>query len=624
MKKLRFFLVISIILAGIVSCVPSVEPADSASHPEEDMYYTFGVGGTMNDSMARLYKSLGVTSIESYVTWETCEREGEGQWDWSEWDKTVKVLKDNDLKWVPFLILAPAYSTPDWFRASEDHIPCRCLEHGIDSKIESLWNPNLPGRIDRFIDEFSKRYKETGVIESVLLGIQGDFGEAIYSVWGGGWTFNVPGEYHNHAGYWCDDPYALEAYQKFILKRYKEISKLNTLWGTEFMDFNTVDFPGRKDELKAFEEKVGTGDPHARRQWIDFIDWYRGDMTDLADYWIATTREYFPNTPIYLCTGGDAVPQHGSNFAEQSRVAAKYGAGVRITNEGSDYANNFSLTRWVASSGKHYGAYYGFEPAGREDEKGIVARIYNATASGANQLHDYEGNVTSTKERTNAQQKHLKYLSHVAEPIVPVALWYPNVYLTLNWQAKESADAVSLNSVYINMAAEFRDYTDFDYIDESMLRTGALSLNKILVIVEGKVMEASDAKLIADWAKNGGHVIVMDVPGFESVEGTPETEEILFGRIGAEDHRIGKGRIVRVGGWDGLSATLRKTMSDLGLPACDLVKDDVFATQIGKDNWLILNTTDKESTINFVLPDGTYSTPVKQGTITEIDLNKVQ
>ena len=64
------------------------------------------------------------------------------------------MLKDNDLKWVPFLILGPAYSTPDWFSAGKDHYPCRCLEHGFDNQVESRWNPNLPKWIDRFIAEF--------------------------------------------------------------------------------------------------------------------------------------------------------------------------------------------------------------------------------------------------------------------------------------------------------------------------------------------------------------------------------------------------------------------------------------------------------------------------------------
>jgi len=48
-----------------------------------------------------------------------------------------------------------------------------------------------------------------------------------------------------------------------------------------------------------------------------------------------TAREFFPNTKIYLCTGGDGHPTHGSDFTHQARIAAKHRAGIRITNEGS-------------------------------------------------------------------------------------------------------------------------------------------------------------------------------------------------------------------------------------------------------------------------------------------------
>ncbi len=559
----------------------------------KDMYYTFG--GEVDDTTAKLYKSLGVTSIESYVTWETCERAGEGQWDWTAWDQTVKALQDNGLKWVPFLILSPAYSTPDWFRAGKQHFPCRCLEHGIDSKIESLWNPHLPKWIDRFIGEFARRYRSTGVVESVLLGIQGDFGEAIYSVSGGGWTFNVPGEYHNHAGYWCDDPYARVDFRAYVEKRYKTAMAVNKAWGTDYESFGDVDFPGYGDGLAKFEAEVPKGDPQVQRRWLDFIDWYRASMTDWSDWWMATTRKHFPQTPIYLCTGGDAEPHHGSNFAEQCRVAANHDAGVRITNEASDYTANFAITRWVAAAGKHYGAYYGFEPAGAEDEKGIVARIYNATASGANQLHDYTPNVTSTKPRMDAQQAHLKYLFNVKKPLVPVALWYPNVDLTLRWGG------------FIEKAAELRDYTDFDYVDETMLRTGALGKYKVLVVVQGAVMETSDARLIAKWIQKGGRVIVMNVPKFESVEGMPEPEQLLAGAV-------------RVKGWDGLSAQLGKDLAALGLPVYDLKKNGVFGTQIGPKRFLFLNTTDTETGVTIEIKGVTHEAITKPGTITDVKL----
>jgi len=581
----------------------------------EGMFYTFG--NDADEVTAPLYRSLGVTSIESYVTWESCERDGEGKWDWSHWDKQVKILKDNDLKWVPFIILGPAYSTPNWFRASKDHVPCRCLEHEIDSKIESRWNPNLPRYIERFISEFAKRYGKTGVIESVLLGIQGDYGEAIYSVTGGGWTFNIPGEYHNHPGYWCADEYALASFRRYAEAKYGSADAINKAWGTSFASPATVDFPGRKEGLAAFEARLAgklggdstsplnLPDGQARRRWLDFIEWYRAEMTDWSEWWIKTTRKYFPTTPIYLCTGGDAEPHHGSNFAEQCRVAAKHDAGVRITNEASDYATNFVITRWVASAGKHYGAYFGFEPAGAEDEKGIVARIYNATASGANQLHDYNPNVVSSQSRIDAQRAHIKWLFHVPKPVVPVALWYPNVDMTLHWGG------------YFHKAGMLRDLVDYDYVDETMLRSGALAAHKVLVILHGTVMEKGDADLIAKWIAEGGRAIVMGVEKFESVEGTLEPETLLFADT-PSGRSLGKGKIVRVRNEDELASRLSTDLRELGLNVCEPRRDGIYCTEIEPGRFLFLNTGPGAAKVKIECGPKTLEPRIEGGTISEI------
>jgi len=351
MKKIlsNFENILVVLLVLMVS--PAVMPSGLLGEEigPVGMYYTFG--NDADGPAARLYRSLGVTSIESYVTWESCEGKGLDQWDWSKWDQQVQILQENGLKWVPFLILSPAYSTPGWFRAGPDHVPCRCLEHEIDSKIESLWNPNLPPWIDRFLAKFAERYRETGVIESVLLGIQGDFGEAIYSVSGGGWTFEIPGEYHNHQGFWCGDNYALADFRKYAAEKYQTAERINQVWGTSFAGIGEADFPGRKEKLAEFRQRLKAGNPQDRRYWLDFVDWYRESMTRWSDWWMATTRKHFPNTPIYLCTGGNAIAEHGSDFAEQCRVAARHQAGVRITNEGSDFKVNFVITRWVASAG---------------------------------------------------------------------------------------------------------------------------------------------------------------------------------------------------------------------------------------------------------------------------------
>ena len=571
------------------------------------MEYTFGNDAT--DDQAMLFRSLGVTSVETYVTWETVESKAKGEWDWSKWDAQADVLKRNDLKWVPFLILGPAYSTPDWFRASSEHVGCACLEHDTASKIESLWNPYLPAYIDRFLGEFAKRYRDTGVLESLLLGIQGDFGEAIYSVFGGGWTFKIPGEYHNHTGFWCGDEYALKSFREWAVGKYGSLDGVNTAWGTNWGPDNAIDFPARGEAaLKDLQKALPTAPTTTKRRWLDFVDWYRGEMTRFSDWWIETTKKHFPKTPIYLCTGGHAPPEHGANFAEQCKVAAKHGAGVRITNEASIYADNFVITRWVGGAGKLYGAFYGFEPAGGENEKGIVARIYNATASGANQLHDYNNNVTSSPSRMDAQQAHLKYLKK-SEPIVDVALWYPNVAMSLKW------------GDYLQRAAAFRDVVDYDYVDESMLRDGALGHYKILVMIYGDVAERSDLELIERWVRDGGMVIATDV-NIKTVEGDSEPFSRLFDAAG-EIRLVGKGRTLLLPDKpkEEFNKALSEMMIDAGIPNADGVPDGVYATLLKGNTVLFLNTTAADVEKTIVMPDGRLQKAVaKAETITEVGL----
>lgn len=588
------------------SC-PTAPACTMPADPPKGMTYTFGTDA--DKTSAALFKKLGVTSVESYVTWETCESKAEDEWDWLRWDKQVDVLQDNGLKWVPFLIVGPAYATPKWFRESKDHVPCRCLEHGTDSRIQSLWNPNLPKWIDRFIGEFAKRYRDSGAIEAVLLGVQGDYGEAIYSVGGGGWT----GDYHQHAGYWCNDPHALADFRSFLGERYSSVQALNKAWGTSYASMTEADFPGRGAALAEFQKIVAagatgaTGDPSARRRWLDFNDWYRASMTRWSDWWLATARKHFPKTPIYLCTGGDASPPQGSNFAEQCRVAAKHKAGVWITNEASKYSLNCALTRWVVSSGKHYGAYYGFEPAGGVDESGIVARIYNATASGADRLFEYNGNIISAKPRIDIQRANLKHL-YRTYPIVPVAVWYPNnVSLTLNWFR------------FLDKALAFRDYYDFDFVDETMLRTDALKHYKVLVILHGEVMERQDAILITRWIEEGGRAIVAGVPRFESVEATGEPEKTLFGD-NPKGRNLSKGSICRVENQEQVATWLDATLRELGLVVYDMKKDSVYGTQIAQNSFLFLNTG-KEAVESRVSPwaEKSWHVKVPAGGIVRLD-----
>jgi hypothetical protein len=453
------------------------------------MELTFG--NDANPADAALFKALSVTSVESYVDWAGVEPVKD-QWDWSKWDKQVAVLRAAGLKWVPFLIAGPAYATPPWFQNSPDSHVYRCLEHGKDSKVQSLFNPALRPQVERFLRAFAERYRDTGVIESVLLGVTGIYGESIYPAGPeGGWTARLTGDYHNHSGWWAGDAHAITAFQEAMKEKYGRVKRLNTAWGTAYASF---------DAVATFLPEKAPSD----RARADFVEWYQQAMTDWSAFWVKAARKVFPKTALYLCTGGDGNPALGADFTAQTEAIARNGAGVRITNEGSDYAHNFSVTREVATATRHYKTFCGFEPASKVDAGGVVARIYNATASGARQLHDYIPNTLGQGvDALSSFRANAVWLTP-RRPRVTAAL-----YLSRETWALEP-EAVGRT---LSLARTLRDATDLDFVTRRSLADGHLGGYQVLVLGPSSVLEPASAGAIEKWVLKGGTLIAATRPG---------------------------------------------------------------------------------------------------------------
>ena len=449
------------------------------------MELVFGNDATPAD--AEVFKALGVTSVESYVDWAGVEPE-QGRWDWSKWDAQVGILQKAGLKWTPFLIAGPAYATPLWFQNSTHSHTFRCLEHGQDSQVQSIFNPDLRPHVEAFLTAFAEHYAASNVIENVLLGITGIYGESIYPAGPeGGWTTKLNGKYHNHHGWWAGDPLAVAAFRASMKKQYGELAALNAAWETKYGDF---------DEVAPFLPAKAPND----RARADMAEWYQQAMTDWAAFWVATTRHAMPQTEIYLCTGGHGVPFLGADFTAQTKAIAPFGAGLRITNEGSDYTHNFQLTREVATATRLYRTFCGFEPASGVTAAGNVARIYNATASGAHQLHCYINNVLGDDpgEALTAFRTNVCWLTP-RTPALPLALYLPRE----TWAVDESA----LDGCYI-LSRQLRDVSDLDFVTRVSVADGVLKDCRLLVIAEAAVIEPAVAEKIAAWAQAGGTLVV--------------------------------------------------------------------------------------------------------------------
>jgi hypothetical protein len=500
-------------------------------------------------------KLLGATSHETYVVWAACQATRDA-WDFAHYDACVEAHRQAGLKWVPFVILGPAYTLPDWYYKSDERSGYRCLEHGQESDIQSLWAPKLAGRVETFLAQFANRYRDRGAIESVLLGITGNYGEAIYPATGNDWTADRHGKYHTHPGMWCGDPQAIADFQGWLRVKYGHLERLNAAW--------KADLKGWDAARPVKDEKSG-----AARAWLDTVDWYRDSMNRWIGLWMGVTTREMPGVPVYLCTGGHAPPEHGSEFGIQSKLAARHKGGVRITNEASDYPANFTVTRWVASACRFYGTFFGFEPAGGVDEKGIVARIYNATASGAKQLHHYSDNLANPK----AVEKWKQYgrLLRLRDPKIDVALWYPNRMVDLRrgdvWR----------------LLREMREVCDYDIVDDCMIRDGALDRYRILVCVSGGPYEADVLRRVGDWIRPDRALFLPEGHAVVPVEGDGQAAAGWKGSKGVQVLPAGAGL-------DAYWPALRETLASMGILVTGA--RGVYGTIFRDGSALLLNMTD--------------------------------
>lgn len=495
-------------------------------------YYDKNKDYLFNEDLMKYCSDCGVTSLQSYIYWADVESE-KGVYDFSFYDKLIDKMKKYNLKWTPFIILGPYYSLPEWFRKSEECTFARCCEHHQDSDIASIWNPHLLKYVDTFLKEISTHFNHKD-IESVLLGISGNWGESLYPVAGGFIQGEESG--HCHPGLWCADPYAYQDFRGYLEKKYRDISTLNQAWGENFASFSAIDFPdstllvkntikniiltkissligflGLNNQAKEilFDKQLRTLSPSTIAKSSDHADWYIASMTHYADRWMKLTRQYFPESEINLVSGGDGNPYFGADFTQQMKKAAQYNAGIRITNQDDSYSNSFILTRWVASVAKNYNSYFTTEEALYNTPEGISMRLYDAETSYCNGVyyktifdHYVEGGGCQAEPIGPGPggenlKENLKYIQQ-DKPIVKVALLLAT---TTNRLYKH----------YIHLLFEqakmIRPYIDFDLVCEEMIHDNILANYEYLMITIPSILQDSCAEKIIDWQQSGGNII---------------------------------------------------------------------------------------------------------------------
>ena len=447
---------------------------------------------------------IRATTTETYVKWIDIEPES-GEITFKRFDRDLKKFNEYGVKWQPFLICGPWYATPYWYREGTDSHVFRCLEHDKDSGIQSIWNEKFKPVTRRFLKLFHQHYKDHTGIDSLLLGISGDYGEAIYPCIG-----NFDGQYHTHRGFWCNDRYAIADFQKQMKAQFKTITKLNARWGTSYADFTQV---------KPFLKK----DSPSRRAMVDMVYWYRNAMLKHAEFWLKEVRKLWKTKDVYLCMGGDSSAEEGQYYTAAAKLCAKYNVGIRDTNSRDHFRflNTYQCSTAVATN--FYKTYCGFESSHGSTRKFIIARMFAFIVSNAREFHEYS--FENKPEVIKNFCKFRKWMDIRVNRKADVAVLSSEPYI--NWH-HEHATAWDLKEFPWGLPKaphdlfdQLRYHFDFDLVNDALIRDNILDNYKALIIPGFTIIEDDILELIRQRAKAGQKVIIHGPDTLETVDEKP-------------------------------------------------------------------------------------------------------
>ena len=498
----------ALLLAAVVAAAePAPEMPDLFTGNLSVEYLRWMIGGCKGaepkpyptEQLAAL-RHAGVNSFEDYITFCALEPERD-QPDWHYYLRNCELLRTAGMRYgvYPWLHFAPK-----WFVDSPDYVPYVCLEHGQATYSTSIWAPGTLAVYDRFYVQLRREFGDK--VRDIHASMPADYGEVGFPVGMSAWV--VPQE-HKHAGFWCGDRYARADFREQMQKRYRTLDVLNRAWGTRFSDWTSLDYPPLHPP-----ESDGAA---ARRRWLDFIGWYADSQTEFARKAVAVIRKHFPTTPIQIKLGyGGEDVRYGLDNSGVVRMAARNHVIIRSTH---GKLPPFFYKRF-STPARFYGAKLLTEPPSGVNRNEEVSRIFNDASNLSTAYFDYPGNILGA---TDIFEKYLPLIQG-ERALIRVALLFPTSDHRLRPEQR-------LPLRLFEQAGVLRDITDYDLVDENLVRDGALKNHRLLVMVEGNWLEQETLDAITRWVRAGGTLLLGNFGPVANIGGDARTYQEWLGPL---------------------------------------------------------------------------------------------
>ena len=423
---------------------------------------------------ARL-KQFGFSSIEDYPTLDVIEPE-KGKFNFAPHIANAKACRQHGLKYA---IYPWVHFYPDWVEKEPGFTPYTNLEDGTTCRQPSGWAPFTTKLMDHFYRVMAEHIGE--YVDAVYVTDCAEYGELGYP---NGYTKWLRPDDNAKVAWWCGDQYARADFRKRMLQQYKSLDQLNAAWETVFKDKGDITYPPL--ELLKSNPDPRKLTPQQRRWILDFVYWYQDSSARRVKEYVRIAQEYFPVKPIEIKLGhADERAIMGHSYSSAcSILRGTRRLKIRSTHASVSY---FHIKR-VTSAARRFKFPYLTEPPGTVKPEKMAERIFMDACAGVTQYFDYPGNPPAAGE---AFANNIDLLQGRRFSTY-VALFFPEAdhYLRIDKPYPEELLAC-VNAI--------RDVTDYNVLDERLIRRYLLQQHAVLVIVGDPIIETSTFKEIARW-----------------------------------------------------------------------------------------------------------------------------
>lgn len=381
-------------------------------------------------------------------------------------------------------------------------------------KTVPAWSAWEPERVRRSANSLGAVNRALPRLKLVSLGIYGEYGDAGFFT---GLSVNDPqqralwnAKLHSEppeAGFWAGDPKAQESWAKRLRQQYGSTAAAWTAWGMTPPTQEALPFP------------ITPEFPYSAR--LEFMAWYREAIPSLAQTLVGISREIFPDASILVPVGPpNDSPYLGLDVFRLAQSVQGSALALKITNVGFyDFPANWALSlAKIRGAARAANVPIWTEAPNPGTSLDFSERIFSALSLGSQAHIDWPEVLRTRTSLIDSLRDDLA----ISDPVCDVAVLHPTSAASL--RPNEPVPGILYRSL-----VDLRDYLDFDVLEESAVRAGALKNYRVAVLFEGTVWDADTLNALKSWVASGGVLAAYDFGKMGDHQGTTTVHQELFG-----------------------------------------------------------------------------------------------